>query len=990
MLQENKYYIMVIIFDKKQYTLPLVSGKNPKFNFDQTIFKEMKYEEMENKFMEIILYTLPIDFDIYSQNKIELLIQKATVYSAFKIDLLTVALGPENHNMVLLDLKKKFLHLGRISYTIECKQIDDINILIKSVKIELNHLLQNDISLKLKYRDNKKVYNTKYTKTISANLINKEEKTLFEYYNNSPNTNPLVIRTRTSMLDLRSSDSSINLYSIRLIDVSNQKSNKKDSNIENNSFFENNPEFKKDNNEDIKLINQYSLIGFSSINFLNVLSENDQALNKQTSQFFRQVSGFNKKTVIKNGENDNSEIFTFQVFLNLTTIYKQPLFSNGVEIGTCELDIQIDNIPLMRQIMYGVMTENGFEINSIHLYDNIISNGNNQNTLPSDLQTLINQKRRLNSELVKQKQIQSESVNEFNSVLLKILIEIKSTLEKSIEDNVLYYGYSNDNDLYTGQNVLLDLGMILIEVIDKLNPDQRIVSFQILKTINERSEFDLGTLYKKWFIDINGEFGTKETKFLNENLLKNKIIENFLDFNYSCLEYCLECVSRGNTADNPSKIFTEFFLSVVYFRIPIFRNVFIEIISNNVTKKLSNYSTKYYPNRAESEEDFMELDPINNLILWENLFYSRLDLALKNHNNDNDNEIKDKIAKIKSLINDNKSDNFRNQWREKFAKKDFQFFSLVQNLINYINRKAETGIVNLLNIPGFENIIDAILHEIEIRHVKAYPKQFMELFPLFINNDNVINEMVKRIIVKTNVYDVTGIFNLIDIIDLIFKKFHEKYPNQLFAKFNYNIISQAMKAIIQIDHSLCVAKFILFYYKNVHLMPISHIGEICNSVFISKFYNLFFHWSFEVRDKFYYFILYIIGFRLKDKTPFQDIEDVKLIHIDEVDGQFNAKKSFGEILETKLDFINQIQEIIKKENFDANYNNVIPSRYSDILRKLPSETHKNIVVSMSQYKNIYQYYLEWEHINDGKKDSDITYPTLYLVPPKDDVVEYEQ
>ena len=45
---------------------------------------------------------------------------------------------------------------------------------------------------------------------------------------------------------------------------------------------------------------------------------------------------------------------------------------------------------------------------------------------------------------------------------------------------------------------------------------------------------------------------------------------------------------------------------------------------------------------------------------------------------------------------------------------------------------------------------------------------------------------------------------------------------------------------------------------------------------------------------------------------------------------------------------------------------------------------------MSQYKNIYQYYLEWEHINDGKKDNDITYPTLYLVPPKDDVVEYEQ
>ena len=79
--------------------------------------------------------------------------------------------------------------------------------------------------------------------------------------------------------------------------------------------------------------------------------------------------------------------------------------------------------------------------------------------------------------------------------------------------------------------------------------------------------------------------------------------------------------------------------------------------------------------------------------------------------------------------------------------------------------------------------------------------------------------MVKRIILKTN---VTGIY-LIDIIDLIFKKFHEKYPNHLFAKFNYNIMSQAIKAIIQIDYSLCVSKFVQFYYKNVKIIKIKNI-----------------------------------------------------------------------------------------------------------------------------------------------------------------------
>ena len=56
MLQEEKvyyilifqYYIMQIIFDEKEYILPLVTGSNPKFTFDEIITQEMKYEEMED------------------------------------------------------------------------------------------------------------------------------------------------------------------------------------------------------------------------------------------------------------------------------------------------------------------------------------------------------------------------------------------------------------------------------------------------------------------------------------------------------------------------------------------------------------------------------------------------------------------------------------------------------------------------------------------------------------------------------------------------------------------------------------------------------------------------------------------------------------------------------------------------------------------------------------------------------------------------------
>ena len=66
MLQENKSYIMKIIFDDLEYILPLETGTDPKFNFDQTITKQLKYEQLEKKYMEIILYSLPSSFEFYT------------------------------------------------------------------------------------------------------------------------------------------------------------------------------------------------------------------------------------------------------------------------------------------------------------------------------------------------------------------------------------------------------------------------------------------------------------------------------------------------------------------------------------------------------------------------------------------------------------------------------------------------------------------------------------------------------------------------------------------------------------------------------------------------------------------------------------------------------------------------------------------------------------------------------------------------------------
>ena len=40
---------MQIIFDEKEYILPMVTGTNPKFVFDEIIHKEIPYEEIQVK-----------------------------------------------------------------------------------------------------------------------------------------------------------------------------------------------------------------------------------------------------------------------------------------------------------------------------------------------------------------------------------------------------------------------------------------------------------------------------------------------------------------------------------------------------------------------------------------------------------------------------------------------------------------------------------------------------------------------------------------------------------------------------------------------------------------------------------------------------------------------------------------------------------------------------------------------------------------------------
>ena len=229
MLQDNKSYIMKILFDDEEFILPLVTGQNPKFNFDQIINKQYKYEQLEKSYMQIIIYCLPKTEDIYTIGKTKNeLIEKAEIYSSFKISLLTIVIGPEFHNLGLISPFKKNMQIGRVMYIITCKQIANINIKINSVKISFDNLSNNEIALKLKYNDKKLNPNSIYTSPISPNVLEKEKMVEYYYKPKMGESNPLILNIKTSMYDLALSDSSLNFYTVRTINEG-EEVNLKDS-----------------------------------------------------------------------------------------------------------------------------------------------------------------------------------------------------------------------------------------------------------------------------------------------------------------------------------------------------------------------------------------------------------------------------------------------------------------------------------------------------------------------------------------------------------------------------------------------------------------------------------------------------------------------------------------------------------------------------------------------------------------------------------------
>ena len=1151
MLSENRIYIMQIIFDGKEYPLSFGYGNNPSFIFDEAIGKEILFNKMSSSFMEIYLYThkyMSKNVQVFKNMTKGEILAETQIFSCLKVDLLTLVLAPEKHDLPLIDPKRNRVQLGRINYNISCKQVEDITIKIKSFKINLKNLNYNEIAMNLKYenislsllreteytdefhgspniKDNSMTYqylpdseltisknnsnnnNLITNKSIKQNILNsknasnkitkeniddKKELILddIDEYDNSSTSDKLKLFGKMSLNDIFNSDITLNIFSVNLKsrteldkpnnlnpdDTSSRANSRRRSSIKTRNF---NLIHKK-----LDIIKTYTLIGVVSLNFYKILYNNESKVEREASKLFRTLS--NKKYDDLNKTISNSKInavgveekldgkmknkdekqniiiqnLIISAYEDINQIFTEDIINyEGESIGNIEICIEIIKLPVIKQTMFGVLTETGFEINSIFLYDN----NNISNDLPVELLELMKLKEKFEHEI-------STNIQhfDFNKSILNIMQNIKLTLEKSIEDSYLYYGYSSDKDKYQGQEVMIDLGLLLFELIDKFGLEHRKIGFEILKLILRRSEIGLGSLSVGWFKtlkksikininNINNKNNIHDYEFRDKALLERGIIEKFLKFHFEALNFSLDNLIKGKNIDKESRNFTNYYLSISYSLNPIFRDEFIKQIYSNVNLKDDNY-LKFMKNMKKNLIIFSDDDNLNNtqsdFILWDISFYKKLELSLNKFsvnkiNNDsinnkyikNINAIKKQLSEIKYItssldikegVNINDSDH---NWRSKMKARGFIFYDYILELFNYIlqmlNKIDENNLnTKWTNIPGINKILEVINYDLIIKEAKTYPKQIYEILPIFYSEISIINHFIYCMIINTNIYDTQSIFSLLNILDYLFNKEYaisNFNKDKIKEKIDYKIIQNSFAAVINTDNSLAIAKYIWFYYKNVSVLSIKHVNKVITRIIIPNFFILFFHWSFQIREIFYHFLIYIINFKIKnlikphknkekiEKSPnifgFINMEIFRFRNTDEDckeeendkdkekdinNNKINSEKNyfyfFGDLLNEKMKIIEDIIKIVDKEKYDITYNNIIiKNKFGDIIKNIEEEYYSNIVVAVYHYKKILYQFELWDKDNKDKniEEKDMIYPIKDIKIIKDDTIQYD-
>ena len=498
--------------------------------------------------------------------------------------------------------------------------------------------------------------------------------------------------------------------------------------------------------------------------------------------------------ILRSKYNENYTMKTpkieYKMVYNIQTEFQKkikiPIFWEKENRGFFEWEIILNNLPLMRQFHYGLFTDLGLRTNEyslldyIPVYEKSLSIWKNINIQLKELYD----------------NILKENNNEKKiSGISSDLNEMKQILEESISDYFICFQYKQEDEIYDAQELFLKIGLLMFEIILKLeNEDEQMTVLEIIKNIQIREEFSQTLVNEKWF-DYDEE---NDEYSLSKKILDKKIIHNYFNFTYNCIKF----MDKAEKIPLGMQFLSELYVSL-YFKFPILRK--------NILKSITYGVPENFPNKIYIDEEDSKTYPENRILFWDYLTKEKLKDSVEKAAGKTNPEIKNIFFNIKNLV-DNEIP-FPN-----LAKRDKFCFNFILNLIHIIMSKLSKNFYHLvnihwLNIHGFCNIINSLLYELQNKEPSEYPSTIRKVIYPMLNEPKIYVVIINTILFKTNVYDGTSVYFILDLIDDILKEFDKAFnPYQL--DLDYNNFYKAVEIIVLTDNSLTLSKLLWLYYSS--------------------------------------------------------------------------------------------------------------------------------------------------------------------------------
>jgi hypothetical protein len=210
------------------------------------------------------------------------------------------------------------------------------------------------------------------------------------------------------------------------------------------------------------------------------------------------------------------------------------------------------------------------------------------------------------------------------------------------------------------------------------------------------------------------------------------------------------------------------------------------------------------------------------------------------------------------------------------AKRGIGFFFFLIYWVRYVETIAVISEnIKWQNIPGYTNLLKALLCEMKKRPVIDYPDSLLDASLKMLTNEKLLNPYITIILNKTNMFDSAAVLKAIDIINSYFEELAKAHKN-IHTSFNYSVLLAGMKTIILSDHSYAIGKCLLLYYNHYNMLNFN-IRKDLNMFLLGRvFFKLFLNWSINVRAVFHHLLIFRIllqsGIVRKDKAEIVQME----------------------------------------------------------------------------------------------------------------------